>query len=200
MEADYASRPDPELLYDILLAQYGLIGYYLGSDNKTQGEYHLERAEKNLEILSRIPAYKSNALAFEGAFIAFRITLRPIRSVQLGPRSYRRIDEAMEADPANPRVWIEKGNAAFFTPPIFGGSKTDAVKYYTEAVRLLEADLPNNYRWLYLSTLVSLANAHEKTGDLQSAIRVLEKALAYEPRFTWVRDEMLPDFRSRLRR
>jgi glycosyltransferase involved in cell wall biosynthesis len=197
MEAAYARRPDPALLYDILLAQYGLIGYYLGSEDKKPGEYHLDRAEKNLEVLARIPAYRSGALAFEGAFLAFRITLRPIRSVQLGPRSYRRIDEAIEADRANPRAWIEKGNAAFFTPPVFGGSKTGAIEYYSEAIRLLEIQMPNNYRWLYLSTLVSLANAYEKTGDLATAIRVLEKSLAYEPRFKWVKDEMLPDFRAR---
>jgi glycosyltransferase involved in cell wall biosynthesis/tetratricopeptide (TPR) repeat protein len=197
MEAAYVRRPEPALLYDILLAQYGLIGYYLGSDDKQQGEYHLERAEKNLEELKKHPAYKSGSLAFEGAFLAFRITLRPIRSVQLGPRSYRRIDEALEADRTNPRVWIEKGNAAFFTPPIFGGSKTDAIEHYSMAIRLLEAGMPNNYRWLYLSTLVSLANSYEKTGDLNSAIRVLEKALDFEPRFSWVKDEMLPDFRSR---
>lgn len=197
MESDYARNPDPALLYDILLAQYGLIGYYLGTDEPERGEAILERAEKNLEALARIPKYEVSSLVFDGAFLAFRISLRPIRSVQLGPRSYRRIEQALELDENDSRVWIEKGNAAFFTPPIFGGSKSEAILHYNQAIRLLEKDMPNNHRWLYLSTLVSLANAYEKTGDLKSAIEVLEKALAFEPRFKWVKDEMLPGFRQR---
>jgi tetratricopeptide (TPR) repeat protein len=196
MEAAYRRQPGTALLYDILLAQYGLIGYYLGTEDNASGGSLLDKAEKNLATLAREPGYKAATRAFEGAFLAFRISLRPIRAVQLGPRSYRRIDEAIEADPDYARAWIEKGNAAFFTPPVFGGSKTEAIDHYTKALQLLEARMPNNHRWLYLSTLVSLANAYEKTGDLPRAIRTLEKALAFEPRFTWVRDEMLPRLRT----
>jgi tetratricopeptide (TPR) repeat protein len=199
MEGLYAERPTNILLYDILLAQYGLIGYYIGTEQHGKGSSHLEKAEENLKRLATARAYRTTSLVFESAFLAYRISLRPIRAVQLGPRSYRLIEEALELDPAYSRVWIEKGNAAFYTPSMFGGDKSEAIRHYLKAIALLEKDMPNNHRWLYLSTLVALANAYEKTDDLPNAIRTAEKALAFEPDFAWVKDEMLPKYRSMIR-
>lgn len=189
-------RPSNRLLYDILLAQYGLIGYYIGTGQNAKGAACLDKAEENLKRLSSDREFQTTSLVFESAFLAFRISLRPVRAVQLGPRSYKRIDEAMEKDPTYPRVWIEKGNGAFYTPPVFGGNKADAIGYYQKAIDLLEKKMPNNHRWLYLSTLVALANAYEKTGNLANAIRTTEKALAFEPGFKWAKEEMLPKYRA----
>ncbi len=197
MEAEYARNPSPGLLYDILLAQYGLTGYYLSLDQERRAREVLDRAEDRLEALRGIPGYGASSRVFQAAFNAFRISMRPILGVRLGPRSYRLIDEAIEMDEEYPRAWIEKGNLLFFAPAVFGGSKTRAAGYYEQAIALMERDMPANHRWLYLSTLVSLANAYEKTGRLAMAIGVLEKALDYEPDFKWVKEELLPEFRKK---
>lgn len=199
MEFLYSERPTNIVLYDILLAQYGLIGYYLGTGQNGKGSSHLEKAEEYLKRLAAARAYRATSLVFESAFLAYRISIRPIRAVQLGPRSYRLIDEAMELDAAYSRVWIEKGNAAFYTPSMFGGNKSDAITYYLKAIELMEKNMPNNHRWLYLSTLMALANAYETTGNLPGAIRSVEKALAFEPDFIWAKDEVLPKYRSMIR-
>lgn len=196
MEAAYSRRPVPELLYDILLAQYGLIGYYLGTGQNSNAQRHLEQAEAYVGQLSASRPYSTTALVFQSAFLGFRISLRPLRAVQLGPRSYRLIDQAIEADPAYARGWIEKGNISFYTPSVFGGNKGDAIAHYQKAIQLLEINTANNHRWLYLSTLVALANAQKETGDVRGGIQTLEKALRDEPRFSWVRDELLPAFRG----
>ncbi len=194
MRFEYSQRPDGALLYDILLAQYGLIGYYLGHDKREQGVAQLERAEKYLEKLDKLPSHEVSAMLFRASFNAYHITLRPWRGIQLGPATGRLIDRALEMDPNNPRAHIEKGNMLFFAPAILGGSKTESIRYYSRAIELYEDSLPNNHRWLYLATLVSLANAYEKTGDTGSAVATLEKALEFEPGFLWVRDELLPAF------
>jgi tetratricopeptide (TPR) repeat protein len=199
MESLYSERPANIVLYDILLAQYGLIGYYIGSGQNSKGSFHLEKAEENLKRLATVRAYRTTSLVFESAFLAYRISLRPIRAVQLGPRSYRLIDEAMELDPAYSRVWIEKGNAAFYTPSVFGGDKSGSIKHYLKAIELLENNMSNNHRWLYLSTLMALANAYEATGELFNAILTAEKALAFESDFLWAKDEVLPKYRSMIR-
>ena len=195
MQSMYNRIPSNALLYDILLAQYGLIGYYLATDQKSKARQQLDLADGYADRLSGVPAYQPAAWVFQAAFLAFHINLRPLQAVRLGPRSYRLIDQALEADPGYARVWIEKGNAAFYTPPVFGGDRPGSVGYYQEAIRLFEADLPNNHRWLYLSALVSLANAQKANGHVEDAIRTLEKALRKEPRFIWVRDELLPEYR-----
>ncbi len=196
MEASYERQPHPELLYDILLAQYGLIGYLLGTGERDRGARLLGKANDRLKELSEMPGYETTALVFESSFTAYRIALRPLRAVQLGPRIYRLLDHAADQNGDYPRVWIEKGNSAFFTPAVFGGRKENAIAYYQKAVAIFEQHTPRNHRWLYLSTLVSLAGAYEQTGQTDRAIETLEKALEYEPRFTWVKNEMLPRMRE----
>lgn len=195
METAYGQQPSGELLYDLTLAQYGLIGYYLGQKENSKAQALLDKADKNREALAKIPDYRAEAYAFESAFIGYSIGLRPLRAVTQGPRSMRAADHALEADNRYPRAWVEKGNISFFAPAPFG-SKTEAITHYEKAIQLMEANMHPSHRWLYLSTLVSLAGAYEKTGDLPRAIRTLEKALRFEPRFKWVKDEMLPKYKA----
>ena len=197
MEFEYRQQPKPGLLYDILLAQYGLIGYYLGTDQENKAEALLEKADSYLGILSEERNYTAESKLFEAAFYGFRIGLRPRSGIRLGPRSNRLIDEALQIKPTYPRGHIEKGNLLYYAPGIFGGSKSKAIEHYEKAIELMEQHMENNHRWLYLSTLVSLAEAHKETGDLGKGIAILEKALRFEPDFHWVKEEKLPEFRSR---
>jgi len=191
----YGRNPSSELLYDLLLAQYGLIGYYLGNNENSKAEPLLSKAEQLLEELKKNPGFQAEAHAFESAFFGYRIGLRPIRAVVMGPRSSRAAERALQANPRYARAWVEKGNINFFAPAPFG-NKSEAIKDYIKGIELMEARMHPSHRWLYLSTLVSLANAYEKTGDLPRAIQTLEKALRYEPRFKWVKDDMLPKLRA----
>ncbi len=197
METEYSRRPDDELLYDILLAYYGLIGYNLGIDENRQGRRHLEKAITYLEVLENEEQYAAEAMLFRAAFNAFRIGLRPWLGVSLGPQSERLINNAISIKGHYPRGWIEKGNLMYYAPSIFGGSKTKAIEHYTQAIDLMESNMQNNHRWLYLSTLVSLAQAYEVTGAEAKAIETLEKALAFEPEFVWVKDELLPRLKQK---
>ncbi len=197
MEFEYDRSPDPGLLYDILLAQYGLIGYYLGIDDNSTGRVLLNKATDHLEVFEQAMHYEAEAMLFRAAFNAFRISLRPWLGVRLGPQSQRLINEAIEIKPEYPRGWIEKGNLMYYAPAMFGGSKTKAIEHYSKAIELMQQNMQNNHRWLYLSTLVSLANAYEYTGQHEAAIATLEKALAYEPGFVWVRDELLPELKTK---
>jgi len=192
MEQLFVRRPSAPLLYDIILAQYGLTGYYLGIDEEKKAEAIIEKADINLVNLANIESYRASAYALEGAFIAYRIALAPMKAVYLGPKSNAAIDKGMELDKLNANVWIEKANAAFYAPPVFGGSKSASIDYYKEAIRLLEKNMSNNHRWLYLNTLVALGKAYAETGRKDEAVRVYNKALSFEPDFLWVKEELLP--------
>ncbi|MFP4065851.1 MAG: hypothetical protein ACLFS0_10165 [Bacteroidales bacterium] len=196
MEFEYRQQPCHGLLYDILLARYGLIGYYLGTEKEEQAKAMLDQAEDYLDILSDNRSFIAEAKLFEAAFYGFRIGLQPWRGIQLGPRSSRLIDEALDINPSYPRGHIEKGNLLYYAPGVFGGSKSKAIKHYQQAIELMEANMKNNHRWLYLSTLVSLAEAHKETGDIKKGIAILEKALSFEPDFHWVKEEKLPEYKS----
>jgi len=191
MEAAYRSNPHEELLYDLLLAQYGLIGYYLGNNREREGAALLDNAQTLLRRLESLPAFQAQAHAFDAAFLAFRISLQPLRALVLGPLSSQAATRSTEANSQYARAWVEKGNILFFAPAPFG-SKERAISYYQRAVRTMEEKMHPSHRWLYLSTLVSLANSFEKTGNTQMALQTVEKALRFEPRFKWAKDEMLP--------
>ena len=197
MKQEYGRNPSDELLYDILLAQYGLIGYYLGIDENTKGRRLMEEADPYLETLESSLSFAAQAMLFKAAFYAFRIGMRPWLAVRLGPQSERLINNAIEINPTYPRGWIEKGNMMYYAPAMFGGSKIKAIEHYTYAIDMMEANMQNNHRWLYLSTLVSLAQAYEYTGNHSLAIATLEKSLRFEPDFKWVKDELLPELQAK---
>ncbi len=195
MEAAYEAQPSPELLYDLLLAQYGIIGYYLGNNKESMGEAILQRAEELRRILERTQGFQAQAHAFESAFIAFRISLNPLQALVLGPRSSNAVNRAERLNPQYPRVWVEKGNIMFFAPAPFG-NKRNAISYYQQAVMLMHNQMHPSHRWLYLSTLVSLANSYEKTGNIEMAIQTVNTALRFEPRFRWAKEDLLPKLQS----
>ncbi len=197
METEYRKHPGALLLYDILLAQYGLTGYYLGVNDNSAARKVLTSAQSYLVILESADGWEAEAATFKAAFNGFRIGLRPWLGVRLGPQSQNLVSSAISQKPDYPRAWIEKGNIMYYALAIFGGSKTKAIEYYQHAIALMEDDIQNNHRWLYLSTLVSLANAYEENGQKARAVQMLNKALEAEPGFVWVKDELLPELKAK---
>ncbi len=197
MERYYSSYSVPAMLYDLLLARYGLIALSLNKDEKETAREHLDKAEDELTDLFNYRAYVSRAYALQGSFYAFRITLNPLNAVTLGSRANTAIDNALEADPGNPTAWMEMGNSKFYTPKAIGGSKKMAVKYYNKAVEKFENDMHTNQRWLYLNTLMNLAKSYQYIEQHALAINTYEKILKFEPGFKLVSEELLPEAKKR---
>lgn len=192
MEAEYKKRRDADLLFELAMARYGYTGYSLGTDNKDEARRQISLAEDEIKKLAGIPRYESSSYALQAAFYAYRISISPWRAVFWGQRSMRLIEQAIEAGPGNPQGWIEHGNAMFYAPSAFGGSKEKAVESYSRAVRLMENNLEDTHKWLYLNTLVGLARSYQETGNLAMARLTYMKILEFEPGFKWVRDRLLP--------
>ncbi|MFO7923245.1 MAG: tetratricopeptide repeat protein [Bacteroidales bacterium] len=193
LENQYRQSGSTEILYELLLARYGYIGYSLSIDNKSEARRQISLAEDSIDELSASPAHESSAYALQAALYAYRISMAPWRAVFWGQKSMNLIDKAIETDPGNPSAWIEHGNAMFYAPSALGGSKEEAIKSYSRAIRLFEEDMNENHRWLYLNTLVSLANSYEETGNKSMARITYNKALEFEPDFKWVKEELLPE-------
>lgn len=196
LEREYERSGSPDILYELTLARYGYIGYNLGVDNRDEARTQIALAEETMDKLMRSPRYESSAYALQAAMYAFRISMAPWRAVFWGRRSMNLIDKAIETDPTNPSAWIEHGNAMFYAPATFGGSKEKAIESYRKAIGLLENEMDDNHRWLYLNTLVALAKSYIETGNRSLALITYKKALEFEPGFTWVRDKLLPELKQ----
>ena len=83
------------------------------------------------------------------------------------------------------------GNMLFYTPKIIGGSRKEAISYYEKAVELIEkSTLKENRNWIYINTLLTLANAYYETGDKDLACDIYARLMEYEPRAIWIRDNL----------
>ncbi len=196
LEDQYSQSGEAGILYELTLARYGYIGYNLGTDNKSKAREQISLAEENIDKLTASARYEASAYALQAAMYAFRISMSPWRAVFWGQRSMNLIDKAIETDPQNPAGWIEHGNAMFYAPPVFGGSKEKAIESYSRAIRLMEKNMEEIHHWLYLNTLVGLAKSYRDTSNKPMARRTYQKALEFEPEFKWVKDELLPELLS----
>ena len=80
-------------------------------------------------------------------------------------------------------------------PPIFGGSKSEALLYYHQAESIM-LENPSNLKedWNYLSLLVNIAEAYTEMKDYDKAEEYFKQILEVEPNFNWVKNELYPDF------
>ncbi len=199
LQNQYNKSPNNQLLWVILQAQYGYIGYLIGIKETRQARQMLSEAEKNVEVLLSANPKNADAIALKGSFLAYHISLSPYKAPFLGPRSMGLIDEALQLQPNSIQAQIEKGNAAHYAPSMFGGNPSEAVKHYTKAISLFESNNGGNLpeSWLYLNTLAQLAMAYEKAKQTENARSTYRRILFIAPDFKWVKDELYPQFLKR---
>ena len=197
LEIIYLDNPSGELLYDIVEAYYGYVAYTIGIDEYDEAREYMKSAEHYLEKLEEKQTYKASALAFKGAFIAFEIGMNRAKAVYLGPKSMSNINRALELDSENINALIERGNAEYHMPRIFGGSYRKAADYFNRAVNALEQSDKNlTCNWMYMNALAWLAQSYEKAGNIDKAENTYQKILEKEPHFDWVTNELYPEFRK----
>ena len=180
---------------ELLNFYYGYTGWLSEEGPKKKTETYIEEADQLMDELMAINPEEPDLYAFRGAFFGYKIGLSPLKAPFLGPKSMENIDRSIELGPDRPQGWIERGNALFYMPRSFGGSKEKALEAYKKAIRLMEKE-PESLRhnWIYLNVLMILGQSYEKTGNLEEAKSTYEKALAIEPGFIYLRDELYPAF------
>ncbi len=198
LERLYRDHEDPELLNELLVAYYGYVAYLIGVDEDKTAENYIEEAEPYIEKLKNHQAYKASVEALHGAFIAYKIGINKARAIYLGPKSMKHINNAIEIDPDNPKGWMEKGNAEYHMPRYLGGSYEQSAEYYKRAIACFENnDSEAKCSWIYLNAHAWLAQSYQKMGAIDKARSTYEKILSIEPGFTWVSEELYPEFQKK---
>jgi len=198
MEEEYSRNSDAGLLYDLLEAEYGYMGWLVSGKQKKEVKELLEHAEKHMALLEEQGLDNARVYSLKGAFYGFQIMLDPLKAPSLGKASMNANEKAMSLDPEEPQVWLEKANMDYYRPAVFGGSKRRAVPSYEKAVELFESSLQRTTEnWVYLNCLAGLGIAYENTRKNSEAGEVYRKLLKLEPSFKWVKEELYPDFREK---
>ena len=197
-EMERNKQNNPDFLLDLINYEYGYIGWCLGSDREDEAENYLEKAEENLEKLEVLTNnYKAEIHAYTAAFYGFKIGLKNWRAPFIGPKSVDHAEKALEIDPNNFNANLEMGNIWSNMPEMFGGSDEKALKYYQNALEILEQKNPEYLKnnWMYLNLLALIGQTEQRLGNHEKARGYFEKALKIEPRFLWVKNELLPSLR-----
>jgi len=198
MEQDYSDNSDPVLLYDLLEAEYGYAGWLVSVKRKKEAEEVLKSAQKHMALLTDLELDDARVYSLKGAFYGFQIMLEPARAPKLGRLSMEANEKALELDPGEPQVWLEKANMDYYRPVIFGGSKKKAVPSYEKAAKLFESSAGRSQgNWVYLNCMAGLGIAYENTRKFSEAGKVYRKILELEPSFKWVKEELYPHFQEK---
>jgi tetratricopeptide (TPR) repeat protein len=143
----------------------------------------------------------AETFALLSSVIGQQIGSNPLRGMTMGPRSNSAMEDAVASAPDNPRVWLLRGIGARFTPRLFGGGNERAEEYLRRAIALFEHDQvkPPAPAWGRDEAWVWLGQIFEENKQWEPARRAYEQALQYEPRNSWVREELLPNLDKRKR-
>ncbi len=196
-EMEQQKYSDPDHLKELIGYQYGYIGWCLGNNKKEAAKETLSQMEKNLGKLKQQSGETADFHAFYAAAYGFKIGLSNWRAPFLGPKSMERAEQALEKAPRNFQVNLEMGNIWNHMPKVFGGSAEKAKKYYRKAIEIMENSEPGppENNWMYLNLLALAGQMESKAGNREKALHFYQKALNIEPRFEWVKRELLPSLK-----
>jgi tetratricopeptide (TPR) repeat protein len=173
----------------------------LGFEKKKDAQKYLQLAEANITILEKAE-YKPSVLnAYRSAFYGFRISLNKLSAPVNGPRSLSYSKKAIELDKNNYFGYIQYGNAHFYMPAAFGGSKQIAFENFDKARKLMEKEpalIKGN--WNYLSLLVTIAQSYAYLGEYEKARAEYENLLRLEPGFLYVKNDLLPKLLEKIKK
>ena len=192
-EMENSKSKDKVFLMELVNFQYGYIGYCIGAEKMDEAEKYLDLAEENLEKAEKSGVDASEISAYKSAFYGYEIGMNKMKAPFIGPKSVKYSKLSMEQNPQNPMGYIQYGNSQFYMPPVFGGSKAEAVEHFKKAEKLMEKDnakIEND--WNYLSLLALIGQSYFAMEDYKNAKIYYEKALKVEPKFMYVKNELMP--------
>lgn len=186
-------------LLDLVNYQYGYVGWCIGKKKSEEAEQYMSSAHAILKLLEQRKYNLSILYAYKAAFVGFSIGLATYKAPIIGPKSIQYAKKSISLDSTNCWGHMQLGNIAFYTPKVFGGSKTEAVKHYLKALRLMEKDKAYRVQnWNYLNLLATIINAYMDLNQYETARKYCVKALAVEPKFSWVKNNLYPKISEKL--
>jgi tetratricopeptide (TPR) repeat protein len=113
------------------------------------------------------------------------IGLDPNEGMRLGMQAGELMAQAEHLGPLNPRVLLESGVSALFTPPEYGGSIERAQQLLEHAVALYATDKPAPPlpAWGREEAYVWLGQVYQKQGKNDKAREAYGQALAIAPKY-----------------
>ncbi len=106
------------------------------TQDKTKIDEVADKAALNVEKATALKGKDSEINCILSMIASSRISVDPMtRGMKYGAESSAMLEEAQQLNPENPRIYMLKGQALFYTPEAFGGSKTKAKEMFELALK-----------------------------------------------------------------
>ena len=172
--------------FEAAMASYGLLNNTMATRDEDTFDDNVDEVVDQLKIIIEMQPQWGEPQAVLSTVYGLKMAYSPMKGIIYGSKSGSLIESAMELQPESPLVQKLYGSYKFYTPGMFGGDTPDAIKALSKAAELFEQSKQTD-TWLYLDTLVHLAQAYHKNEQKDQAITVLQKALAHEQDFDWAK-------------
>jgi hypothetical protein len=192
-QIDTIQNKSNSLMLELVNYQYGYIGWCVGNKRNEEAEKYIDILEKYLAVLELENYNLSMVNGYRAAVYGFKIGMDSWVAPFVGNKSSDCAKMAMKLDETNPFGYIQYANIQNYMPSVFGGSKTDALKYYLKAKELMEAR-PGFIKedWNYVSLLTDIGKVYWALDDLQTTKEYFEKIMLITKQYDWVKKEMYP--------
>jgi len=169
--------------YYLSESSYRILNYYYVAGKKERAKEYLNKSIERVKKSIDIAVDYSDAHALLGTLYGMKIVLddNPLAGMIYGPKSKKELEKAVELDPDNPWAHLRLGIRYLHTPQKWGGDKQKALVEFLKAVEL-SPEVAEFYVWLGI--------AYKENNNVNSAIRVMKKALEIEPSYKWAKMEL----------
>ncbi len=183
--------------YYLAYCDYRYVTAYAQRENsgKDQSEKYLDDAITHLEVAIKANDKFAEAHALLASCYGQKIGKNSMLGMMLGPKSGASMYTALKLEPENPRILMLDAISKYFTPAMFGGDKDLALAGFKRSAEIFEKQTKTSaiqpdwghaeaYAWIGLAYL----DQNKKT----EAKPALERALAIDPDFGWVKQVLYP--------
>ncbi|MGD8305744.1 MAG: tetratricopeptide repeat protein [Ignavibacteria bacterium] len=182
------------------LTDYNLAVYYLQKRETEKFKEFIKSAQEILKSLLKENDKDVESLALLGTVYGIQVSLDPTLGPTYGAQSVTLVSQALGLAPDNPRVLMLNGISKFNTPDFYGGSRTEALKYFSTSIEKFEEKSANaeEINWGYMEACAWQGRAYESLGEFESALNSYQKALDAEPDYSWVKYVLLPELEDKM--
>ena len=133
--------------------EYGYVALVADGQIKDEIEARIDTFATHLLSL-RYYLQSAPYMAYRAAECAFRAKSSTMDLIPMGLKAQRLIRSAFQYDKKDPFALTVAGVLDFYTPPLFGGSRTRAMHYFKEATKYYEqaGDTVNNWNYQMAKT------------------------------------------------